>query len=365
MAGFNLKGAMSGLGGAMEQSGMEMLKANLDEQRQRRLMEVQALAAQQTHAVNAQTDIANIPARTGAETEALVKRGDALRPGLTEEARAKGDIQIDVARQSPRTIPPGSVERVGGETTYVAPERALPPEQAKYYEAAAARLNAEASAIANGMKYRDRSTPKPTLPEIKFTKDADGNITGMVDEKSGAVGRFIPGEAEKQETPGFFFGLTNWGAKPGSPATPAREEWRIGGRVLKNGLADIYPDLAARLGALPGNGPGGTTSGTDWSQFGVGSPAQPKAAPEQKAVPSVPSGPSGISSLLTPEDLTRINAQPSPAAKTQLRNEILRQRMQEANAEREAEGARAEEEYRSQGIDPSAPAFGLIERAIR
>ncbi len=115
----------------------------------------------------------------------------------------------------------------------------LPPEQADYYRAMASRVNAETDAIRNGQKYG--KSAKTQLPSIKVERDANGE-SFSVDANSGAVGVLVPGEDAVK-------GKTHWfGAdEPAKPAVPAHMEWSLNGKKLPNGLADIYPDIRARL----------------------------------------------------------------------------------------------------------------------
>lgn len=247
----NWRGAFEGLGGAMERSGRDIAQSTLEEFRQAKLAELQAQAARETHRVNLQTDIAATPARLAAETGGLVEREAALRPGALERARATGDIEVDVARRKPRTIAEGATEIVDGQPRFTAPKTEVPKPQEllDYYAAGAARLNAEADAIRDGLKYKG-PVDRAALPQIKVEKDADGNPY-MVDAVSGAIGVIRPGAPARP-------GQTHWFSpnEPGTPAGPPTVDWSLNGQPLRNGLNELYPNMRGGGARVPSSDTG-------------------------------------------------------------------------------------------------------------
>jgi hypothetical protein len=190
---------------------------------------------QQTHRVNTATDIENLPARGAAETDVLKTREDALRDG-----------KVETANRLPRTLPAGSSEVVDGKVVVTAPEKPLPQEHLDYYRAMADRMNAETAAIRNGDKYK-AGGGKGQLPNIKVETDSDGNFIN-IDQNSGAVGRLIAKQDAKSSAWHMF--------SPNEPAKPAQEariEWTYNGKVLPNGLDDLYPAIRGRIGTIPGS----------------------------------------------------------------------------------------------------------------
>src|SRR3954469_3176081 len=106
---------------------------------------------------------------------------------ITAEANAK----VDVATRSPRTLSAGASEVQDGKVVVTAPEKPHPPELLKYYEANANRLNAEAKAINDGLKYKDKGE-KVRLPNIKVEKNDQTGEVYNIDQNSGAIGTIIP-----------------------------------------------------------------------------------------------------------------------------------------------------------------------------
>lgn len=112
-----------------------------------------------------------------------------------------------------------------------------------YYQAQARKADAEASDIEENGRL---SKKLPARPSIVEEKDASGNVTGAIDRFSGARMRIIPGTPEvKAET--HLFGAD----VAGKPATPAREVWTMGDRVLPGGISDLYPQLGAKSASAP------------------------------------------------------------------------------------------------------------------
>jgi len=241
-------GAMAGMGEAGERAGLTLQKTFSDENLLRMRAEAdQAMArtmaelARETHAANIETDIAAAPRRFEAEL-----------PGKKALMSAEADARVDTARRSPRTLAAGASEIQDGRIIATAPEKPLPREQLAYYTAQANRLNAEAAAIRDGIKYRGE---KVAVPNIKVeTLDRDGVKTIVnVDQNSGAIGVVMPGAPA---TPG----KSRWFSpdEPGKPEGPPSISWSLNGRALPGGLSDLYPAMKARIGdqGEPGRPPG-------------------------------------------------------------------------------------------------------------
>lgn len=185
-------------------------------------------------------------ARLQGQVQQDVHRGNigADMEALPERLRLEAEAKIDVAKRSPRTLAEGATEIVDGQPGFTAPKTAAPisKEQGQYYEAAADRLNAEAQAIRDGLKYKGPADAKPQLPSVKPEKDEGGN-TYMIDQNSGAMGFIIPGKAGEK-------GASHWiGPKdPDKPAKSPEMAWSYNGKVLPNGLSDLYPDMKKRIG---------------------------------------------------------------------------------------------------------------------
>lgn len=163
-----------------------------------------------------------------------------LRKATDLDAAGKAaDIEVDTARRKPRSLAPGHSEVVDGQIRITAPDVSRPQELLDFYRAQADRLNAETNAIEKGMKYGSK---KVLLPSIRVEKDAEGNVYN-IDTGSGAIGRLIAAQPAKK-------GESRWFKPddPDTPAQPARIEWSLGGRILPDGLASLYPALRDRAG---------------------------------------------------------------------------------------------------------------------
>jgi hypothetical protein len=195
-----------------------------------------------------------------AEAAEIQRMRDVTLAGLKKgEITAEANAKVDVATRSPRTLPAGASEVQDGKVVVTAPEKPHPPELLAYYSANAARLNAEAEAIRNGEKYRQKGGEKPRLPNIKVEKNDQTGEVYNIDQNSGAIGTIVP---SKPAEPGKTSWLPWNKDEPGKAAQPANIVWRLpDGRVLQNGLADLYPDISAR------------------TPEGAGAPASPAAAP--------------------------------------------------------------------------------------
>src|SRR5262245_30840997 len=220
--GINWKGGLSGAGAAIENIGMASYLQNLSsaavELRDRRLAELQS-------------------------------QRDARQADFSREAQERG-FEHNTAQQESSQRHAINLQSRAQE--HAASEGALnrdkPQELLDLYSANARRLNAEADAIRDGMKYRP-SKDKPLLPQIKVERDQDGTLYN-VDTASGAVGVIVPGQpAKKGET--RWFGPND----PDTPATPPTIAWSLHGKPLPGGLGDLYPaikDRTAGQGETPG-----------------------------------------------------------------------------------------------------------------
>lgn len=147
----------------------------------------------------------------------------------------------DLEAQKGTVVAPGSTLRRYGQPDFTAPIK-TPQEQLDYYSASANRLNAEAQAIRDGMKYRDKQA-KPTLPKVIVKTDEAGN-TFLFDENSGSVGTLVPG-VPAQEGKSHWFSAD----EPARPAEAHRTLWRLPNGSVAPDLRSMYPDIAKRSGA--------------------------------------------------------------------------------------------------------------------
>jgi len=211
---------------------------------------------------------------------------DALNEAQALRARSLADFQgniqgkLETEVRQPFQREQNEAQRASSEGIHAADRTAReykPKELLDYYSASARRLNAEADAIRDGLKYKPQAE-KPALPSIKVEKDAEGNVY-QLDVTSGAVGRLIPGQPSMK-------GESRWFG-PNDPDTPASQptiEWSLNGKRLPNGLSDLYPAIRERTGA----GGGGSASGVDWSQYLGGTQPTPDPLNLRGKLPSRP-----------------------------------------------------------------------------
>lgn len=187
-----LAGGIEGAGIGAAQVGKEFLANDFEKQKQ------EAIAKREEN-------LARI------NNEARASEGHLNRQAAIDLVPVQSAARINEEKLKPRLVPEGSTERIPGQPDFTAPKTAkvLSPEEQEetkqrgaYYTAMATRANAEAAAIANGEKYRDKGGPKPTLPHYVTEKDAEGNPY-MVETTTGAIGKIAPG----------------------TPAIPAKEHW--------------------------------------------------------------------------------------------------------------------------------------------
>lgn len=257
MAKFGIiSGALQGASAALETSAVDLFRSELLRQRDERQNTQQlerdktkAVLDQETHAANAKSDLANIPARGVAETKVLDDRETTLRPGKLQTKREEADIEVDKKNRERVIVPAGSSLSQNGEIILTAPTKE-PEEKLSYYTALKNRLNAETAAIEQGTRYGSQQPKpeKPTLPKVKVVKEGDENF--IVDENSGAMGRIVPAQKGTPAEKNLIFPN-----KPGTPDMPARVEWSLNGEVLKGGIAELYPSLSARMSGAPGMTP--------------------------------------------------------------------------------------------------------------
>lgn len=240
------------LAGAMAGGGEAGLKFSLEEAKNEAMMKRdQALEKlrQETHTVNAETDLRLLPEKKRVEVAAENKKLHPLSPGASL----------------------ASSEGIG----LTAPEKQLPAEQLNYYREYANRLNAEAEAIRSGMKYGNKD--KEVLPKVVITRNPETGEQSIVDSNSGAMGTITQGMPGKK-------GETRWFGPndPDQPGSPPAIQWQYNGKILQNGLSDLYPAMRERIeSGRPAEER--TGSGVDWSKFGVGDASAGKNAPKGTA----------------------------------------------------------------------------------
>jgi hypothetical protein len=268
-----LAGAAQGAGQGIALSANEEWKAEIERKRDERLSQLRMVE----HAANVKTDIAAIPEKGAAETGVAVAREDAMRPGRIASKKAEADIDVETAKRKPRSLSPGASEVVDGEITVTAPEKAKTPEEQAVLRAHANYYNAQADLIRSG--GRDKES-KSEVPNVKIEKTKDemgGEKVVMVDQNSGAMGTVIHGQAATSGKSHFFSA-----DEPGKPATKDRIEWSLNGKVLRGGLADVYPKLKDRMGDEPA---GEASQPTVDNPLGL---SRPSAAPAKSAKPEAP-----------------------------------------------------------------------------
>lgn len=158
----------------------------------------------------------------------------ALAPGV--EAAATAASQRKIAEEAAKPMSPGSTVRgQNGQPDFTAPVL-LTPEQRDYWEERAKYYKMLGEAGPKG--------EKEPLPKVIPMKDDQGNIIGMLDENSGAIGTPVP------PTPGKP-AVSHWIGKdePAVPGKSADLAWTHNGKPLPNGLADLYPKIGARTGS--------------------------------------------------------------------------------------------------------------------
>ena len=255
--GLILAGAGMGGGAALQQFGAQLqrdwsaerldaMRNDAANSRQAALIEAQKFMVEHT----AQTQLKYAPEMGKAAAQSKLLEQEALAPGKLEAARAEGDIRVDIARRSPRTIGEGSTEIVDGQPGFTAPktDAPKPKELLDYYGAAANRYNAEADAIREGVKYKGPAD-KTLLPQIKIEKDSSGNPY-MVDAVSGAIGVIREGTPAKEAKSNWFSA-----DEPAVPAGPPRVDWSINGKALPNGLNELYPSMKGQGIGKPDTNP--------------------------------------------------------------------------------------------------------------
>lgn len=176
----------------------------------------------------------------------LQKEHDQIKADREERnIRLHGEQARQTQSEKPELVSPGATLKRPGQPDFqapAAPEKALTPEDSALKKAEAAAKNAYA-------RYLDREgkdkTTKPTQPKFVQLKDETGNVIGLVDEHSGALGVPTPAQtAEPGSAPWYTFGM---GTKTGGkPAQAANIQWSLNGQALPNGLAPMYPDMVNR-----------------------------------------------------------------------------------------------------------------------
>jgi hypothetical protein len=296
-----------------------------------------------------------------AEAAEIQRMRDVTLAGLKKgEITAEANAKVDVATRSPRTLPAGASEVQDGKVVVTAPEKPHPPELLKYYEANANKLNADADAIRNGEKYRQKAGEKPRLPNIKVEKNDQTGEVYNIDQNSGAIGTIVPSKPAEP-------GKSHWFSadEPGKSAQPANIVWRLpDGRVLQNGLADLYPDISARTPEGAG-APAVAPSGGRPPLASFMKTAAPASAPAPSApAPAAPMQPKTIPDIPGGADVDTARARLS-AARSKVQSYGLIQQKRDPDgfeaAKRElaeAQGAvnSAMDTYQ-RGVEPGAARF--------
>lgn len=242
LLGLAVAGGLQGAGEGVAAQGTAWTKEQIDAEKEKvaqmgrenvlRIMHTNALDLQEQ---NSKREMANLPEKTRIATDEAIRK----------------------EKESPRVVAEGSTLRAPGQPDFTPPKTEAPKSQEllDYYAANAKRLNAEADAISEGMKYRDRSgkTEKTLLPKYKTEKDADGNPY-MVEEITGAIGRIIPGQPATPEKHNWF-SANDPAKKAGAP----KIEWSMpDGTPLPDGPSSLFPGAP---GAGRSSGGGGAPQG--------------------------------------------------------------------------------------------------------
>jgi hypothetical protein len=321
-------GGVAGAGQGMADQALLEQKTQIEALRDQRLFQLRA----QEHAANAKSDIAAKQAAVDTESARAAEffKGNKLpaapvtntasatyddpnNPGQSASVDSNTTTAMDqpsdraqaaqYARKALETGRPGIIkaaneyqgdvlkaEDMDRKNTLEGSKIALEAGRNKYYDALAAKYQAETDVLAQGGK----SIPAPMLQ----SKQDDEGHNYLLDTHSGAIGRIVPGQAEtKAET--HWFGADT----PGKPATPMHVEWTTSdGTPIQGGIDALYPAWSAsRNKQLGTKKPGGIIDaaggsddgskltreiGAQASADGIGAPASvaPVAAPAPGAV---------------------------------------------------------------------------------
>lgn len=236
--------------------------------------------------------------------------------------------------------------------------------------AKASQTTAEAAAKKADTEQKFREGPYSTyLNRLGQAALANAGNRGLVAD------RWVPLGQDKDGAP-VFFNQTNMevkrsdgkpvqdssifqklsGQKPAIPqALGSTGDIVIGNKVftkdIKSGkYVDVTPGQSILERFSAARGPQG------------GAPAAGSTPAPAASGLSLPGGLTSADQLLTPDDQALVNQQMSPAAKFQMRNQLIARRREEARARAalEAEPSSAQEEgrYRSLGVDPGSAYFG-------
>lgn len=163
------------------------------------------------------------------------------------------------------------------------------------------------NALADSVDRGDRAkNAKPTLPKFVPMKDDQGNIIGMLDEHSGAMGAPIPGQpAQEGSAPWYTFGL---GEKQGAkPAIPPNIRWSLNGQDLPDGLTSFYPDMVKR---------GVGESGTHTASTPTVAPRTGERPPLTSFFPSAQAAPARAPAQANPQPQAQPTAAVQPGTQT-------------------------------------------------
>ena len=329
---FSLRGAMHGLGGAMENAGLLALKETLEEQRQTRLMELtQAFQASESEKQRTLTR----------------EEGAAGRSVTREEGAATRSTQEKLSTDTRASIEREGAETRKHQTTENAATRVVQVQLAELHEKAASARDGASLAL-------QRAQLEATLNQVKLVPQGDGTFVKVRSDGTN-MGVLVDPLTEKPVQ----------GPKDIGAATKLLVE---GNNKIIEGLEKAAAtesdnkskaELISRAETIRQENKKLLGMTVEKPRATIVDPFK-KAGPEKPATtPAAPSGPGGVNSVLTSQDQARIQAAKSPVERTRIRQGLIRERMQELDAKREIEGAEEEDRLRALGIDPASAAFSV------
>ena len=372
---FSLRGAMHGLGGAMETSGLLMLKEQLEEDRQTRLLEVQAAYSKQAQERGFEHDKGMVDVRE--KSRQAGRQADIDQDTLPENIAKKGAAASGLINA---TLPARLEERkqlmaVDTQAKVEEFSKLAPLQRQEAIDSAVAVLKAQSTPEMLRATRQIAQAKHIVDPSYTLITDEDGEVRPF-DSKSGKLGKALLGDDDKplvRKDPETLkaaisvINMANTNLKIAQaehkaamsdttldPASRARgeAEWQAAQAEARRLTAPAYVVLYGKAG-IPSMAVEKKPGSTIVDPFKKAAPAKPATTP------AAPSGPGGVNSVLTPQDQAKINAAPSPAARTQIRQGIIKERMREAQAAKEVEGSEEEDRLRALGIDPAAAAFSV------
>jgi hypothetical protein len=272
-------GAVQGAGQAAYNSALEQQKQESERIREQRLsqLRMQEHATNTTYDLAAQKAAADVKAKESADFYAKTAAAVPGK-GIIDQAQATYDTdegtQTSVSNPVTTTVPPSRADvaafrleeaKKSGKPELIKQsyeedrdvranadqdrknameKRRLDHEEARnpYYAAMARVANANADDIEENGRHRGLPPERPSIVEERDPQT--GAVIGLLDKFSGARMRIIPGTPEVPAK-SHVFGAD----EPGKPAVPGREEWTLGGKVLPNGIVDLYPNLNKKASA--------------------------------------------------------------------------------------------------------------------